>query len=320
MNANYCLRTKLQEGMVIIMENNKSKTYVIIGILAAILIAALLFLYLSARDTKGALENVEEVPGETGTDNQVDVFPEHEIGPITAMYVTFGEEGGYVFIGEETASVFTASFPEEIVDVNGNIIKKEQLVNGNVVKIYGNGIMAESYPGQYHGVNKMEVIEQGNPSDTDKYKDIIDSIYQEPDPAEPPMLSIEYRTESAVITAGANRGGYEWTYTDKNGESQSVKTDSAHILQWTEMIDIRLENSTDLTLHFTKEPKEVVVVRWSEEFKGTESEAFPEGEEVTTEVVDNKYMLKAVEAEYIYQVIGTWDNGSVEFGFITVKK
>ena len=39
--------------MVIIMENRKRNTYVIIGILAAILIAALLFLYLSARDTCG---------------------------------------------------------------------------------------------------------------------------------------------------------------------------------------------------------------------------------------------------------------------------
>lgn len=302
------------------MENRKRNTYVIIGILAAVLIAALLFLYLSARDTKGALENVEKVPEETGTDNQTDVFPEHEAEPISAMYVTFGEEGGYVFIGEETASVFTASFPEEILDVNGNIIKKEQLINGNVVKIYGNGIMAESYPGQYHGVTKMEVIEEGNPSDADQYKDIIDSIYQEPDPAEPPMLGIEYTTESAVISAGANRGGYEWAYTDKNGESQSVKTDSAHILQWTEMIDVRLENPTDLTLHFSKEPKEVVVVRWSEELKGTESEEYPEGEEVVVEVVDNKYMLKAVEAGYIYQVTGSWDNGSVEFGFITVKK
>ncbi len=302
------------------MENRKRNTYVIIGILAAILIAALLFLYLSARDTEGALENVEKVPEETGTDKQVDVFPEHEAEPITAMYVTFGGEGGYVFIGEETSSVFTASFPEEILDVNGNIIKKEQLVNGNVVKIYGNGIMAESYPGQYHGVTKMEVIEEGNPSDADKYKDIIDSIYQEPDPAEPPTLGIEYTTESAVISAGADRGGYEWTYTDKNGESQSVKTDSAHILQWTEMIDVRLEKPTDLTLHFSKEPKEVVVVRWSEEFKGTESEELPEGEEVVVEVVDNKYTLKAAEAGYIYQVTGSWDNGSVEFGFITVKK
>lgn len=301
------------------MEDNKRKTYLIIGILFVILIAALLFLYLSARDTKGALENVDEVQEETGTDNQTDVFPEYEAEPISAMYITFGEEGGYVFIGEETATVFTASFPEEIIDVNGNIIKKEQLVKGNVVKIYGNGIMAESYPGQYHGVTKMEVIEEGNPSDADKYQDIIDSIYQEPDPAEPPMLSIEYRTDSAVVSAGANRGGYEWTFTDKDGESQTIVADSLHVLDWTEIIDLRLEKPTDLTLHFSKEPKEVKVVRWSDELKGKSGEQ-PESEGITAEVVDNKYMIKEAEAGYIYQVTATWDSGSAVYGFITVTK
>ena len=39
------------------------------------------------------------------------------------MYIPFGEEG-HVFIGEQSGP-FTATFPEEIYDAEGNLIKKE---------------------------------------------------------------------------------------------------------------------------------------------------------------------------------------------------
>ncbi len=59
--------------------------------------------------------------------------------PVTAVYVPYGE-GAHIFVGEQ-AGVFVATFPEEIYDINGNKITKEQLVKGNVVEIYGNGMM-----------------------------------------------------------------------------------------------------------------------------------------------------------------------------------
>ena len=36
---------------------------------------------------------------------------------------------------------------------------EEALVAGNIVQVTGNGIMLESYPGQYPGITKVEVIE-----------------------------------------------------------------------------------------------------------------------------------------------------------------
>ena len=53
---------------------------------------------------------------------------------ITAMYIPFGQ-GGHIFVGDQ-AGVFTATFPDEIYDVNGKKITQSQLTRGNMVLIY----------------------------------------------------------------------------------------------------------------------------------------------------------------------------------------
>ena len=97
--------------------------------------------------------------------------PEEEGTAITAMYVPFGE-GQYIFVGE-TAGVFTVTAEPgsyEVHDIEGNQIALDQLSKGNMVKIYGDNVMAESYPGQYPGVHRIEVVEEGSPSDADQYQ------------------------------------------------------------------------------------------------------------------------------------------------------
>lgn len=233
----------------------------------------------------------------------------------TAMYIPITEEV-HLFVGEENGMVFTANFPEEIYDINGNKITKEQLKKGNVVELYGNGIMLESYPGQYPGISKMTVIEEGEPSDADKYQDIVDEFYQEPDPAEPPALNIEYTTELAIVTAMVNRGGYEWTYTDKDGLSNAVAADSLPVLQWNELLnEIKLKEPVDLTLVFTEEPEEVIVRRWSSELLNAED--IPEGEEVKADNINGKIVIAGLEGNYVYEVTGVWENGRAYYGFQT---
>lgn len=235
--------------------------------------------------------------------------------PITAMYVPITEDI-YLFIGEESG-VFTIHFPEEIYDIHGKKITKEQLAKGNIVKIYGNGIMAESYPGQYNGVTKLEVIEEGTPSDVDQYADIVDQFYQEPDPSQPPTLNVEYTTDLAAVTVMVNRGGYEWIYMDKDGLSNAEVADSAHVLQWGELLaDLRLQEPADVTLSFSEEPQEVNAVRYDSALAGTEQEN-PEGENVTVEEKEGEFVLPGVTAGYIYEITGIWENGRATYGFIT---
>lgn len=237
---------------------------------------------------------------------------------ITAMYIPFGE-GGHIFVGSQ-AGVFTATFPDEIYDMNGKKITQEQLARGNMVKIYGNGIMLESYPGQYPGITKMEVVSEGDPSDADAYQYLVDEIYTEPDPAEPPSMNLGYTTDLASVVAMVNRGGYEWVYVDQDGLSNAVVADSAHVLQWKvgeELADVKIAEPLDITLYFSQKPEEVQVVRYDSALLGTSG--IPEGEAVSVSEKDGEFVLTGVVGGYVYDVTGLWENGRANYGFITVE-
>ena len=245
---------------------------------------------------------------------------ENEMGQeaITAIYIPFGD-GEHIFVGEQ-AGVFIATFPEEIYDINGQKITRDQLVKGNMVKIYGNGIMLESYPGQYPGITKMEVVAEGSPSDADAYQDLVDELYTEPDPAEPPTMNLGYTTNLASVVVMVNRGGYEWTYMDEDGMSNAVVADSAHVLQWKageELADVRITEPLDITFYFSQKPEEVVVVRYDAALLGTEE--IPQGEEVAVKEKDGEFMITGVTDGYVYDVMGIWENGRVHYGFITMQ-
>lgn len=237
---------------------------------------------------------------------------------ITAIYIPFGE-GEHIFVSEQ-AGVFVATFPEKIYDINGEKISQEQLVKGNVVKIYGNGIMLESYPGQYPGITKMEVISEGDPSDADAYQYLVDEIYTEPDPAEPPTMNLGYVTDLASVVVMVNRGGYEWTYMDQDGLSNAVVADAAHVLQWKvgeELADVKTAEPLDITFYFSEKPKEVEVIRYDAEFLGAEE--IPDGEKVDVKEKDGEFMIIGVTEGYVYSVTGIWENGRANYGFITMK-
>lgn len=241
-----------------------------------------------------------------------------EEGAVTAMYVPYGE-GGYIFVDTEKGTVFTVHIPEGIYDTDGKKITLGELEKGNIVKIYGNGIMLESYPGQYPGVTKIKVIEEGKPSDADQYQDIVDGIYQAPDPAEPPYLNVEYSTDLANASVVITRGGYKWSYTDEEGQEQHVVADSAHVLEWKEINDIRLQTATDLKLAFDKKPGSVKAVRWpaSERKEEVNGSQIPEGETVEVQEKDGDFYITDAESGYIYQITGAWDEGTVDYGFLT---
>ena len=243
---------------------------------------------------------------------------EMEQEAISAMYIPFGEKG-HIFVSEQ-AGVFTVTFPEEIYDIDGNKITRDQLVRGNVVKIYGNGIMLESYPGQYPGVTRIEVTKQGDPSDADEYQNLVDEIYTEPDPAEPPTMNLGYSTDLASVVVIVNRGGYEWVYTDDDYLSNAVVADAAHVLQWKvgeELVDVKIAEPLDITLYFSKMPEEVEAVRYDSALLGAED--ITEGEKVSVTKKDGEFVLTDVTAGYVYDVTGIWENGRANYGFITLE-
>ena len=277
---------------------------------AVLLCIALLLLFGACAETDES-QMKKHTAGETGTAEVTG----NDI--MRAMYVTFGENSS-VFIEQKTETVFYATFPEEIYDRSGEKISREQLVRGNIVEITGNGIMAESYPGQYHGITKMQVVEEGNPADADQYQYVIDQIYQEPDPSLPPELSISYTTDLAAVCIAATNGGYEWSYTDENGMRQSVTVDGSHILDWEELMDASIQKPTEMVLWFSENPVTVTAQRWTVaawHAEKLESETL-ESEAVETVQSEEGWHLTA-EPGYVYLIKANWDNGQREFGFYT---
>lgn len=236
----------------------------------------------------------------------------------TAMYVPYGEDQ-YIMVDQEVGTIFTVTMPEDIYDVDGKKIKADGLEKGNILSIYGNGIMLESYPGQYPGVTKIEVVEKGKASDADQYQNVIDQIYQEPNPAEVPFMDVKYSSDSAAVTAMTTTGSYKWNYTDKEGNAQSVKEESPHILTWEVISDITLDNPTDITLLFSEKPDSIQVERWDSKSRresGDESKV-PDGEAVMEEVDGDGYILRRVNSGAVYLVTAQWGDSQVEYGFLT---
>ena len=211
--------------------------------------------------------------------------------PIEAMYIQKGED--FQIFVDSYGSPFYANIPEGT----------ESLQSGDLVEIYGDNIMLESYPGQYPGVTKIVLKQHGTEEDTKQYAELIAELYQEPNPAELPILNLEYTTELARVGAVTELGSYEWSYTGENGEQKTDLVDMAPITEWETLNDIKLTSPTDVTLLFSKTPDSVEVVR------------FPEKEKVTVTTEEGRFVLKDLEKEGIYQVLAFYPNGTVEFGF-----
>ena len=188
-----------------------------------------------------------------------------EAQPIKAMYIEKGEDF-QIFVDTSTGVLFDASIPEGT----------EELTTGDLVEIYGDGIMLESYPGQYPGVSRIVVTKQGSEEDAKQYESLVDEVYQEPDPSEPPYLNLEYRTKEALVSAVADRGSYTWRYTDEDGEEKETAVDGAFILESNVFNDIRLKEKTDVLLYFSERPEKVSVLRYDPVPAKQETEASEE--------------------------------------------
>ena len=91
----------------------------------------------------------------------------------TAMVVA-GANGSLLFIDQDNGTPYvpTAIADAQVIGLSGEVIVPAELASGNVVRVTGNGIMLESYPGQYPGISKIEVLEEGSPEDAAQYDEL----------------------------------------------------------------------------------------------------------------------------------------------------
>ena len=81
--------------------------------------------------------------------------------------VIASDETGLLFVDTKTETPYTPGdlAQARIVGTNGEEISASDLARGNLVRVVGNGIILESYPAQYPGITRVEVIEEGTPAE-----------------------------------------------------------------------------------------------------------------------------------------------------------
>ena len=212
----------------------------------------------------------------------------------TAMVVTFGD-GEMLFVDQETGAPYHPTLPEGA----------PELAAGNIVRVTGNGIMLESYPAQYPGITKVEVIEEGTPADAEKYDELVAQIWQPKDPSEPPLASLEYTTDLAVVTLLPTTCGYTWTY-EQDGEELTVAVDTLAPTYCAagELPDATLKEPAEVTVSFDVEATGIEVMRWSKDALDVEGEK-----------VEVAGLTFAAEPDYRYAILATFDAGEVTYAF-----
>ena len=229
------------------------------------------------------------------------------------------EDGNSIFVNLTAEYPFTGTIPEgELYDEEGKKITEQDLNNGDVVNIYGNGIMAESYPAQYHGITKIERAEQANQKYIQEYGHYLDEFFIEKDPAQLPYLNVCYSDELASAAVMIPEAfSYTWNY-EENGESRTITTDAPHILQ-TEPTEVtKLSEPLKMELQFDEKPESIRLLSWNDSLLGQyqdSSDQIPEGKPVEVQENENGNLEFTAQPGCVYLVQGQWKNGTADYGF-----
>lgn len=82
-----------------------------------------------------------------------------------------------VFVDMNTKHVFRAQIPREgIYNRRDVLIPGDVLENGDMVKIYGDGMMTRSVPADYPGVTKMKRIGRASLQEAQPYQEIAEDV------------------------------------------------------------------------------------------------------------------------------------------------
>lgn len=286
------------------MRNNNTSPIVYIGVLLVTLVILTAANMLRSQFSSEEPQEENQVQGEYA---------------LKAVYLE-KEDGNSIFVNLTEEYPFDGNIPEgELYDEDGEKITQEDLNSGDVLNIWGNGVIAESYPAQYNGITKMERTEQSNQEYIDQYGHYLEELFVEKDPSELPYLNVCYRDELADATVMIpDPLSYTWTYTDESGESRTVTKDGAHVLH-TEPVEVKkISEPMTMELYFDEVPESVELLVWDDALLGKyqdSADQIPEGTAVEVTKSGKGNLEFNAQPGSVYLVQGQWDQGTVEYGF-----
>lgn len=297
------------------------------GILLAVCMTASLLI---GCGQKAANQSTQTTESQTATvQTEISGESSEEVSDVQHCLLLAGKNGTWLLADRENGSVFTTEVPSDLTDESGKKISAEILKAGDYVDVYGDGIMLESYPGQYPGVNKMVVTGEGTTDELKQYQDVIDMVFAEPDTSEVPSAGVVYSSSlGQTMSLMSGPANYTWTAPLGDSETDSSEDNTVTacglaVMQWEDLEKMAMDDGkTDFTVSCNLVPEKVTVRRWSVDQypAGADDDYDASAEGVTVEKNDEgEFVIKDVEPGYVYEVTINWEYGDAQYGFVTAK-
>lgn len=297
------------------------------GILLAVCMTASLLI---GCGQKAANQSTQTTESQTATvQTEISGEASEEVSDVQHCLLLAGKNGTWLLADRENGTVFTTEVPSDLTDESGKKISAETLKAGDYVDVYGDGIMLESYPGQYPGVNKMVVTGEGTTDELKQYQDVIDMVFAEPDTSEVPSAGVVYSSSlGQTMSLMSGPANYTWTAPLGDSETDSSEDNTVTacglaVMQWEDLEKMAMDDGkTDFTVSCNLVPEKVTVRRWSVDQypAGADDDYDASAEGVTVEKNDEgEFVIKDVEPGYVYEVTINWEYGDAQYGFVTAK-
>lgn len=242
----------------------------------------------------------------------------------TAM-VAYANGDEVMFVDQETQTPYIpTNLDAATIVYDGQDIDEDDLIAGNIVQVTGNGIMLESYPGQYPGITKVEVVEQGNPADAEQYAAIVDTVFAAPDQSQVPAGNLEYKTADAQVAVMLNPLAYEWEWVQQDGTDDEAEVSgeafNADGTLAETVADARIAEPTEAFAAFSVNPTSVEIERTALT-KGDKPAIDPQAEDETVPctVGEDGAVSLTIEPGFLYELKATFPQGEAEYAFYTVS-
>ncbi len=240
--------------------------------------------------------------------------------------VVAARDGQVLLVDQQTETPF---FPTgdavSIVNSEGNEITSASLKPGNVVKVVGDGIMLESYPGQYPGVTKIEVIDLGSPSDAEEYETLVSAVFPESDSTRP-AGSVQYKDSLGNVSLTLEPYASEWVGDAAEGSDAPAADGTFYEEDGAvkpSVVDARIEEPLEATVSYDEPAKRIQVQRIAlanSEPGSYAVDADAQSQDVSTEDGEDGAATFTIEPGYAYTVRAVFGLGEESSAFVVVER
>lgn len=327
----YCQPLSERSLMNMSLLSKSAGRVLIAGALAATCVA---FAGCSSADKEQSAEPAEQTSTDAATadnaatsDEQSDAAAlkeraaDEDMATLTSTaLVVYVNDDEVAFVDQATDTLYIPTLPDDAVfNQNGQEIDDDQLVVGNIVSVTGNGIMLESYPAQYPGISKVQVIEQGDPAEADKYAQELETVFAGPDAGAVPTGVAEYSTSLGQVSLPLTAYQYELTV---EGPDKELEGDfHMNGILNSDVIDARIDAATPITATFTADVAKVEVERTAvqqNEQGGWTLQASPD--ENVTVTAEGKTANFTMEPGFAYEIdVDFADGTEASYAFVAVN-